>query len=186
MMQAAATLKQKRVLAVSDGAAKIGPTHSRAWIFQARLSAISMSAGEEWANLASRSRAHTATTQGSYREQKWVRRQKKVFKNWVNLRIAGRNVQPVKDLFVDLQDGWVMYHLCEALGGTSLRSLGKMSKGKMRLHHVALVGLLVLPVLAWVRLRPRGGLPPDRRDLPGAVRYRQGRPAGAQAQRRSV
>ena len=96
-----------------------------------------MSAGEEWANLASRSRAHTATTQGSYREQKWVRRQKKVFKNWVNLRIAGRNVQPVKDLFVDLQDGWVMYHLCEALGGTSLRSLGKMSKGKMRLHHVA-------------------------------------------------
>ena len=96
-----------------------------------------MSAGEEWANLASRSRAHTATQQGSYREQKWVRRQKKVFKNWVNLRIAGRNVQPVKDLFVDLQDGWVMYHLCEALGGTSLRGLGKMSKGKMRLHHVA-------------------------------------------------
>ena len=77
MMQAAATLKQKRVLAVSDGAAKIGPTHPRAWIFQALLSAISMSAGEEWANLASRSRAHTATQQGSYREQKWVRRQKK-------------------------------------------------------------------------------------------------------------
>lgn len=36
-----------------------------------------------------------------------------------------------------MKDGWVLYALLEELSGQSLRPLGKMNKGKMRIQHVA-------------------------------------------------
>jgi len=71
-------------------------------------------------------------------EPKQIRmaRQKAVFTNWIVFRLATRE-QTVNDLYEDLKDGWVLYALLEELSGQSLRPLGKMNKGKMRIQHVA-------------------------------------------------
>lgn len=53
-------------------------------------------------------------------------RQKKVFTNWINYKLASR-AQHVDDLYEDLKDGWVLYALLEELSGQSLQSLGKMT-----------------------------------------------------------
>ena len=40
----------------------------------------------------------------------------------------------VTDLFEDIKDGFVMHGLLEELSGQSLRPLGKMTKGKLRIQ----------------------------------------------------
>jgi len=67
-----------------------------------------------------------------------IKRQKKVFTNWVNYKLCERddNIM-VTDLFEDIKDGFVMHALLEELSGQSLRPLGKMTKGKLRIQHVA-------------------------------------------------
>lgn len=70
--------------------------------------------------------------------QKRINRQKKVFTNWVNFKLADRDDNIlVTNLFEDLKDGHVLYALLEELSGQSLRSLGKMTNGKLRIQHVA-------------------------------------------------
>ena len=77
----------------------------------------------------------TALKEGD--EPAWVSRQKKVFTSWINLRIKGRDIAPVEDIFEDLKSGFVLYHLFEVLSGTSLRPLGKMNKNaKLRVQRV--------------------------------------------------
>ena len=79
----------------------------------------------------------TALKEGD--EPAWVSRQKKVFTSWINLRIKGRDIAPVEDIFEDLKSGFVLYHLFEVLSGTSLRPLGKMNKNaKLRVQRVVL------------------------------------------------
>ena len=50
-------------------------------------------------------------------------------------RLAARE-EIVDDLYEDLKDGWVLYALLEELSGQSLRPLGKMNRGKLRIQHV--------------------------------------------------
>ena len=60
-----------------------------------------------------------------------------MFTNWVNVRLAKRELDPVQNLYTDLANGFPLYNLLEILSGTSLRPLGKMSKGKMRIQLIA-------------------------------------------------
>ena len=99
-------------------------------------------------------------------DEEWIRRQKLVFTNWINNKVWPLCTVPpqnrpfslvllhfnspashaqqvmergllVRDLFEDLKDGFVLYNLLEILSGQSLATLGKMSKGKMRIQHMA-------------------------------------------------
>ena len=45
-------------------------------------------------------------------------------------------METVDDLYEDLKDGWVLYALLEELSGQSLRPLGKLNRGKLRIQHV--------------------------------------------------
>jgi acetylornithine deacetylase/succinyl-diaminopimelate desuccinylase-like protein len=63
-------------------------------------------------------------------------RQKKVFTNWINHKLGSIPGVFVNDLFEDLKDGFVLYHLLEKLEGKDLKSLKQLSKGKMRVHHI--------------------------------------------------
>ena len=77
----------------------------------------------------------TALKEGD--EPAWVSRQKKVFTSWINLRIKGRDIAPVEDIFEDLKSGFVLYHLFEVLSGTSLRPLGTPVTGEDRAADLA-------------------------------------------------
>ena len=71
----------------------------------------------------------------------WRDRQKKVFTNWINNklkeRIAEGKIAPVFDVNSDLKNGFVLYHLLEVLSKTSMRPYGKLSKGRMKIQHIA-------------------------------------------------
>jgi hypothetical protein len=58
----------------------------------------------------------------------------------------------VTDLFEDIKDGFVMHALLEELSGQSLRPLGKMTKGKLRIQ-VSSGGLRsrVVPCVVYTR-----------------------------------
>ncbi|KAK3925764.1 Dystrophin, partial [Frankliniella fusca] len=58
--------------------------------------------------------------------------QKKTFAKWINSQLAKRNLQPISDLFQDLQDGNHLLTLLEILTGKEY----KREKGKMRVHHL--------------------------------------------------
>ncbi|XP_065894663.1 spectrin beta chain, non-erythrocytic 1-like isoform X3 [Dysidea avara] len=61
--------------------------------------------------------------------------QKKTFTKWVqsHLRKATGQVPKLDDLYVDLRDGRVLLKLLEVISGDNP---GKLSKGKMRIHHM--------------------------------------------------
>ena len=75
------------------------------------------------------------------KDDMWRDRQKKVFTNWINHRlkprIADGKVTELEDVNVDLKNGMALYHLLEELSGQSLKSLGKLSKGKMKIQCIA-------------------------------------------------
>jgi len=63
---------------------------------------------------------------GKKEEPKWIRRQRRMFTNFCNAKLAERDdVPPVTDIFEDLRDGRLLYALLEELSGQSLASLGR-------------------------------------------------------------
>ncbi|CAM9537578.1 unnamed protein product [Chrysoparadoxa australica] len=68
----------------------------------------------------------------------WAQRQKKVFTNWINNKVAQKNMGlKVEELFTDLQDGMVLYHLLEVLSKQSLRVLGKVKPERNKIKKIA-------------------------------------------------
>lgn len=57
--------------------------------------------------------------------------QKKTFTNWCNSKLSIRD--QIVDLYTDFQDGMKLIKLLEIL---SRRKVGKVSSGKMRIHHM--------------------------------------------------
>lgn len=73
-----------------------------------------------------------------------MKRQRKLFTNFCNAKLADRDdVPPVTDLFEDIKDGRLLYALLEELSGQSLAPLGRVkAKGRggkplTRIDHVA-------------------------------------------------
>ena len=50
-----------------------------------------------------------------------------MFTNWVNVRLAKRELDSVQNLYTDLANGFPLYNLLEILSGTSLRPVGRHS-----------------------------------------------------------
>eukprot|EP00752_Nemacystus_decipiens_P011823 g10491.t1 len=66
----------------------------------------------------------------------WAARQQKVFTNWINNKVCDRPLS-VCDLFVDLQDGTVLYGLLEVLSKQSLAVLGRVKPEKNKIKKIA-------------------------------------------------
>ncbi|CAM9705854.1 unnamed protein product [Discosporangium mesarthrocarpum] len=66
----------------------------------------------------------------------WAARQKKVFTNWINNKVALRQLE-VQELFTDLQDGVVLFNLLEVLGRQSLAVLGKVKPERVKIKKIA-------------------------------------------------
>ncbi|CAM9262593.1 unnamed protein product [Phaeothamnion confervicola] len=66
----------------------------------------------------------------------WAMRQKKVFTNWLNNKLAERQLK-VEELFLDLQDGVVLYNLLEVLSKQSLAVLGKVRPERNKIKKIA-------------------------------------------------
>jgi hypothetical protein len=54
--------------------------------------------------------------------------QKRVFTLWCNSHLRKTSSAKVNDLYVDFEDGTILYALLESLHGSSLRGLGKIEK----------------------------------------------------------
>ena len=76
-------------------------------------------------------------------EPKWLRRQRKLFTNFVNAKLMDRDISPVTNIFEDLKDGRILYALLEELSGQSLAPIGKikkkapLKKAETRIDHVS-------------------------------------------------
>ena len=66
------------------------------------------------------------------REPAWLKRQRKLFTNFCNMKLCERDdLPPITNLCEDIKDGKLLYALLEELSGTSLAPLGKI-KAPMR------------------------------------------------------
>ncbi|KAJ8600176.1 hypothetical protein CTAYLR_001947 [Chrysophaeum taylorii] len=78
------------------------------------------------------------SVRGDSSEPKWLRRQRKLFTNFCNAKLADRDdVPPMTDILEDIKDGQVLYALLEELSGQSLAPLGRIKKprpGKVLSH----------------------------------------------------
>lgn len=75
----------------------------------------------------------------------WMHQQEKVFSNWINMKLkSGGKPEEfmIKNLYDDLKDGWTFFHLFEVLSGQSLKPLGKLSKGKMKVQHMSNMAII--------------------------------------------
>ncbi|KAH8076264.1 hypothetical protein JL721_257 [Aureococcus anophagefferens] len=76
-------------------------------------------------------------------EPKWLKRQRKLFTNFVNAKLMDRDISPVTNIFEDLKDGRILYALLEELSGQSLAPIGKikkkapLKKAETRIDHVS-------------------------------------------------
>ncbi|KAH8046165.1 hypothetical protein JL720_16455 [Aureococcus anophagefferens] len=76
-------------------------------------------------------------------EPKWLKRQRKLFTNFVNAKLMDRDISPVTNIFEDLKDGRILCALLEELSGQSLAPIGKikkkapLKKAETRIDHVS-------------------------------------------------
>ena len=63
-------------------------------------------------------------------------RQRLVFTTWLNVKLSEKNIV-VNDLTADLKDGFVLFALLEVLSGGAPGDVSKMTRGNMRVQHVA-------------------------------------------------
>lgn len=89
-----------------------------------------------------------------------IMKQKKTFTHWCNskLRKAGKEASfLITDVFVDLEDGQVLYALLEAISGEDLRILGRINKKcKMDIQKVANLNICFKYLRDTVKIRNIG------------------------------
>eukprot|EP00055_Hartaetosiga_balthica_P008290 m.30361 g.30361 ORF g.30361 m.30361 type:complete len:879 (+) comp6225_c0_seq1:301-2937(+) len=69
-------------------------------------------------------------------DDQWQRQQKKTFTAWINSHLRKRTLQ-IDEVSEDLRDGVMLLNLLEII---SEETVGKASKGKMKIHHIENVG----------------------------------------------
>eukprot|EP01084_Bolivina_argentea_P096644 173744_1 len=66
----------------------------------------------------------------------WAQRQERAFRNWINNKLKDKCIV-VENLFVDLQDGWVLYNLLQALTKQDLSVLGRVKPETNKIKKIA-------------------------------------------------
>ena len=99
---------------------------------------MSASLGLPLPGMSSGAAAAAVTAPTAYRSkiEDDIEAERKAFTSWINSKLAPRGLR-VQDLFRDLSDGKALYNILEVLSGESLKVYGRLSKGNMRIQHVA-------------------------------------------------